>query len=1066
MLNIYNGSGTTATPIGTIYNPYMSGWNTNLGPWMGPVVCEHGQTYLAVSHDVLGIMILEQFSLIPTRILTPASLRPISSTPQGYMVESSGETLTFQPSDAALPLMLDGLHGGWAFDKPILVDQQDPRSTTIRPSAEPLVAEITLPVPITMQERLRVKIATRQDPALMGSEGLKFSVDFAGVGPTIDRPVVPFGSGYGTDLERTGPALPSTYVSSANVPRYPCIDNVCYPQPQATFVQMPLVTAVRLTVPPRDFPLTFEWLAFENIDQPLTRAATVNGYTIPLIVSPGSAVTASLWMQNMATSESWHSDSHSLKITDSGLGLPRAIPVPSATSANLVAEFQLTFVAPSAPAYFPLTFVMQDAAGEFGEALHVGVLVSEIHGELGGECASSGYGKAHGVPQASVRGGVAYGDHYVTPGCVAPCPSTAVAPTEIAATTKDGLLELQCCTDGACIRYPSADTAGYAFQCVEFIRRTAFALTGNAPYCTGAGNSHYAADWYSGSCTPSGSITRYPNEGPDPPVEGDFVIFTDQTHGDPTGHIGQLARVHIPGPISTCEAADVCWVALVDQNWFTEPQKLNLRFSSATPKWSIDAPRIWHKTGVAGWARIEDFGTNHHRLNSCGVRSLSAGSKSSRLVGCRTDSFCLLDSADGEGTCVPWSAAGCATDADCAQGFACEGGRCVCSLDPTAALPGFQFDFTVDRRCFRAGPEMNFGLDGYSAQLALVDDAQLGHVLLIRDFGLQPELLSPAISVAKTAGMTLTVAYACEAGQGVARSLDAFVDVQTACREPLPLTCDDGLHYARILLDDIPAGNSMKKLKLGVQGFGSEDKLLLKSISFETGSACVLTCAGKCGAINECACEACSAGYNCVSGKCVDKCVGSCTGRCGVVGACPCGACNAGTECLGTVCVPSNCTTGERQRCWVECTQQYSSGCNHSDNPPRIMGIRACSQGTWGTCVTKDSCSQLAAACTPGQTAASHYECLDGSQQSGSYTCNKPVGSQCAASYYTGWGPSDCPQLCQGTGDACDAGSTRPCEVFCDTPGGSKRTGVQTCNSYCTNVSVWGPCLTNDACLQ
>lgn len=161
------------------------------------------------------------------------------------------------------------------------------------------------------------------------------------------------------------------------------------------------------------------------------------------------------------------------------------------------------------------------------------------------------------------------------------------------------------------------------------------------------------------------------------------------------------------------------------------------------------------------------------------------------------------------------------------------------------------------------------------------------------------------------------------------------------------------------------------------------------------------------------------------------------------------------------------CNVGENRRCWVECTQQYATGCIHAGLPPLIMGIETCSGGQWGPCATQQTCdAMLVNECTNGSLYPTVVQCTDGSSRQAEYTCFLPLGT-CTHSYYANWPMHDCPDdLCLTGDDACTAdGSERACVVHCDSPSGMTRTGTQGCVSYCGTNLAWGPCLTNDGCL-
>lgn len=174
-----------------------------------------------------------------------------------------------------------------------------------------------------------------------------------------------------------------------------------------------------------------------------------------------------------------------------------------------------------------------------------------------------------------------------------------------------------------------------------------------------------------------------------------------------------------------------------------------------------------------------------------------------------------------------------------------------------------------------------------------------------------------------------------------------------------------------------------------------------------------------------------------------------------------------GVDCGGP-CAPCqsepDCSVGERRRCWVECVQTYADGCIHAGVPPLIMGIETCGVTGWGQCEIQSACADMVDSCMVGDFQVAQYECEDGSTRTGQYNCLLPPGAACTTRYYGNWPPTDCPEdLCQ---EPCTHGEVRPCEVYCDEPGGVTRPGTQTCVGYCGGYTAWGPCQTNDGCLQ
>ena len=129
------------------------------------------------------------------------------------------------------------------------------------------------------------------------------------------------------------------------------------------------------------------------------------------------------------------------------------------------------------------------------------------------------------------------------------------------------------------------------------------------------------------------------------------------------------------------------------------------------------------------------------------------------------------------------------------------------------------------------------------------------------------------------------------------------------------------------------------------------------------------------------------------------------------------------------------------------------------------MGVETCEDSQWGACATKMSCLGLQFPCVNGNGIATDYECLDGTSKTGTMTCFKPLGIDCETSFYSGWGPGECQDLCIGPGDTCDVlGQDRTCEVHCDFGTGETKQGSQTCDTFCDDNKVWGPCMTDQAC--
>jgi len=196
---------------------------------------------------------------------------------------------------------------------------------------------------------------------------------------------------------------------------------------------------------------------------------------------------------------------------------------------------------------------------------------------------------------------------------------------------------------------------------------------------------------------------------------------------------------------------------------------------------------------------------------------------------------------------------------------------------------------------------------------------------------------------------------------------------------------------------------------------------------------------------NECTIDVCADGY---------------CSHPAVVNGTPCGE---GNTCQNGACM-GTCVNGDKRRCWVECSQDYVDECLLG-NSALIMGIETCQGAEWGACVVEMSCGVLSLSCVNASNAPTTYKCLDGTPKQGHMTCFQAMGASCTTSYYSGWGPGDCPDLCTGPGDACDnPGESQPCEVHCDSPSGPVKEGTINCSQMCASQPVWSMCNTDQAC--
>jgi len=165
-------------------------------------------------------------------------------------------------------------------------------------------------------------------------------------------------------------------------------------------------------------------------------------------------------------------------------------------------------------------------------------------------------------------------------------------------------------------------------------------------------------------------------------------------------------------------------------------------------------------------------------------------------------------------------------------------------------------------------------------------------------------------------------------------------------------------------------------------------------------------------------------------------------------------------------CYQQICNDGTKQRCWVECAQSWPTGCL-AGNAALIMGVETCQNNQWSACVTERACNEMSSACQNGTTTPTSYQCLDSALKSDKLICFKLLGATCNASYFSGWGPESCSNMCTSTEDLCTINNnTRSCEVHCNTTSGTIKKGTQTCQALCAGNTWWGPCITNRACNQ
>ena len=162
---------------------------------------------------------------------------------------------------------------------------------------------------------------------------------------------------------------------------------------------------------------------------------------------------------------------------------------------------------------------------------------------------------------------------------------------------------------------------------------------------------------------------------------------------------------------------------------------------------------------------------------------------------------------------------------------------------------------------------------------------------------------------------------------------------------------------------------------------------------------------------------------------------------------------------------PAVCKAGELKRCWIECPQSYAAGCISGQIPILIMGTHKCTAGQWAGCDVQHQCGEFAnGPCTPNSKANQSYLCTDGTAKSGAHICTKPLGVNCALSYYINWPVYDCPLICGGPDDTCAKdGEERACEVSCGSVNGSKAIGKQKCQNVCGGL-YWNMCSTGEAC--
>lgn len=229
-------------------------------------------------------------------------------------------------------------------------------------------------------------------------------------------------------------------------------------------------------------------------------------------------------------------------------------------------------------------------------------------------------------------------------------------------------------------------------------------------------------------------------------------------------------------------------------------------------------------------------------------------------------------------------------------------------------------------------------------------------------------------------------------------------------------------------------------------GAACDDKNICTDDDICKDGLCAGVDASACADVNPCTADSCDPIVGCVSENEPDG------TPCGDSKACKDGVCGG------------MCQSGAKRRCWVECSQDYPLECLVG-NTALIMGIETCNNGVWGVCATKMSCGVLHDSCVNAAEAPTTYQCMDGTVLNGNMTCFKAMGASCETSFYSGWGPDDCANICLGAGDTCPQdGVVQDCEVHCDTPDGPIKSGTQNCSKYCDGPPVWGPCMTEQAC--
>jgi len=241
---IHSGSPTSATPMFRFRNPVPGGWD-DFGPWLGNLVGADGNNLIAISSDHVGTHLISPSSGIPNRILKN-NYTPLISTDTGYMMESSGDIVSFHAHGGALPHWIEGMNQ-CEFEG--LVDSSVPDQTTVIEESGLVTATCTLPSALTFEPDIRVVIAFSPGNGCTDSD-LDIKADFEGTDAAVQYQT--FGSGNEINMSHGNSTRRYAYFS-----RFGDVE-------QKHFVQMPRINKVKITFPEGSCDLPVTSLSFER----------------------------------------------------------------------------------------------------------------------------------------------------------------------------------------------------------------------------------------------------------------------------------------------------------------------------------------------------------------------------------------------------------------------------------------------------------------------------------------------------------------------------------------------------------------------------------------------------------------------------------------------------------------------------------------------------------------------------------------------------------------------------------------------------------------------------------